>query len=45
MSAFGGVLCACQAVAEVIVCGPLLSQLHVLAAPVWFGYVGVGMLQ
>ncbi|CAE7627040.1 unnamed protein product, partial [Symbiodinium sp. KB8] len=24
-----------QAVAAVIVCGPLLSQLHVLAAPVW----------
>ncbi|CAE7573179.1 unnamed protein product [Symbiodinium microadriaticum] len=32
-----------QAVAEVIVCGPLFSQLHVLATPVWFGYVGVGM--
>ncbi|CAE7227020.1 pncA [Symbiodinium sp. CCMP2592] len=27
------------AVAELIVCGPLLSQLHVLAAPVWLGYV------
>ncbi|CAE7948130.1 unnamed protein product [Symbiodinium sp. KB8] len=31
-----------QAVAEVIVCGPLLSQLHVLAALVWFEYVGWG---
>ena len=39
---FAGVS-AGQAVAAVIVCGPLLSQLHVLAAPVWFGYVGVGM--
>ena len=32
------VFCACQAVAELIVCGPLLSQLHVLAAPVWLGW-------
>ena len=39
---FAGVS-ACQAVAAVIVCGPLLSQLHVLATPVWLGYVGMGM--